>query len=241
MEVISVKIDNLIQNYCYNFLSYLYAQNGWKRTVFETSKENFIPSYVNDKKIRILISNVGNIIITCYCFSDILPAMEFIYSQFNYGRMGHYLVDTDIKIKYTVTEKYILDEFYYDVETEYKIGGGTIILNGNLATLTYENVEDGKKLYKVFSDVFYSEKNEEIRGIEDEKIEEFENIEKIEDEEVEEIRETDCILQKNEENVCISQKNEENVCILQKNEENAEKYLYSFLMFFSMIKLMEFV
>ena len=53
--VISCKINNLIRGYCSNFLSYLYKQNGWKRAVFETCKENFIPSDICCEDIRILV------------------------------------------------------------------------------------------------------------------------------------------------------------------------------------------
>ena len=98
---ITIKIDNLIRNYCYNFLSYLYLNAGWKRVIFDTSKENYIDSSVKGKKIRILIANNGTIILTCFSFTDVLLASEFIYSQFKYGRMDYYLVvdeSTSIKI-----------------------------------------------------------------------------------------------------------------------------------------------
>ena len=97
---LTIKIDNLIRNYCYNFLSYLYLNAGWKRVIFDTSKENYIDSDVKGKKIRILIANNGTIILTCSSFTDILRAGEFLQEQFRYGRMEYYLVpDDNVSIK----------------------------------------------------------------------------------------------------------------------------------------------
>ena len=92
---LTINIDNLIRNYCYNFLSYLYANAGWKRVIFDTSKENYIDSCISGKKIRILIVNNGTIILTCYCFTDILVVGEYLLSQFQYARMAYYLVPDD--------------------------------------------------------------------------------------------------------------------------------------------------
>ena len=106
-KLFTAKIDNLIQNYCYNFLSYLYISTGWKRIIFETSKENYIPSNVPNKKIRIVISNVGNILLTCHCFTYILIAIEYLVSQFEYGRMGYYIVlDDKLNIKWSMREAF---------------------------------------------------------------------------------------------------------------------------------------
>ena len=106
-KLFTAKIDNLIQNYCYNFLSYLYVSAGWKRIIFETSKENYIASNVVGKKIRIVISNVGNILLTCHCFTDILTSIEYLISQFEYGRMGYYLVlDDKVNIKWSMRETF---------------------------------------------------------------------------------------------------------------------------------------
>ena len=97
---ITIKIDNMIRNYCCNFLSYLYVAAGWKRVIFDTSKENYIDSEVKGKKIRILIANNGTIILTCFSFTDILHVGEYLLSQFQYGRMGYYLVaDDNVSIK----------------------------------------------------------------------------------------------------------------------------------------------
>ena len=114
--IISFKIDNLIRNYCSNFLSYLYSNSGWKRTIFETSKENYIPSIIEGKNIRIIISNNGKILLTCYCFFDIIKSVGYIIKQFEYGRMGNYIIEdedtiydktitTIIKIKNCFNEK----------------------------------------------------------------------------------------------------------------------------------------
>ncbi len=106
-KLFTCKIDNLIQNYCYNFLSYLYVAAGWKRIIFETSKENYIASNVSGRKIRIVISNVGSILLTGYCFTDLLTGIEYLISQFEYGRMGYYIVLNDkFSIKWVMTETF---------------------------------------------------------------------------------------------------------------------------------------
>lgn len=106
---ITIKIDNFIRNYCYNFLSYLYANAGWKRVIFDTSKENYIDSYIKDKKIHVLISNNGTVILTCYCFTDILLVGEYLHSQFQYGRMAYYLVPDD-KVSIKISGDFLNEE-----------------------------------------------------------------------------------------------------------------------------------
>ena len=106
---LTINVDNLIRNYCYNFLSYLYANAGWKRVIFDTSKENYIDSYVSGKKIRVLIANNGTIILTCYCFTDILLVGEYLFSQFQYGRMAYYLVPDD-KVSIKISGDFLNEE-----------------------------------------------------------------------------------------------------------------------------------
>ena len=106
---LTINIDNLIRNYCYNFLSYLYANAGWKRVIFDTSKENYIDSCISGKKIRILIANNGTIILTCYCFTDILILGEYLHSQFQYGRMAYYLVPDD-KVSIKISGDFLNEE-----------------------------------------------------------------------------------------------------------------------------------
>ena len=160
--VISCKINNLIRGYCSNFLSYLYKQNGWKRAVFETCKENFIPSEICCEDIRILIANNGDISLTCYCLFDVLRALEYINEQFVYARMGNYLVmdsETEIKMKYTTT----IDMFDYHFEeketlvTQY----GEIEMYKQKATLTYEKWENGKDLIELFYSALHEDEDSE--------------------------------------------------------------------------------
>ena len=106
---ITIKIDNFIRNYCYNFLSYLYANAGWKRVIFDTSKENYIDSCISNKKIRVLISNNGTVILTCYCFTDILLVGDYLLSQFQYARMAYYLVPDD-KVSIKISGDFLNEE-----------------------------------------------------------------------------------------------------------------------------------
>lgn len=113
LESVSLIVSNLIKKPCKNFLSYLYKYNGWKRAVLGTSKECFIPSYVEDKEIRILISEQKIIYVKGCCFTDILKAFEFIEEQFKYGKIDTYLDSVDMNIKTNYV--YNLDLEVYDI------------------------------------------------------------------------------------------------------------------------------
>lgn len=164
---ISIQIDNMIRNYCYNFLSYLYANKGWKRVIFDTSKENIISSYIEEKEIRIIISNTGRILIRCHCFMDTIKAMEFIESEFQYGRMKHYLfADSEVKITKKFTNKIKLRDYFYETQTVYKTEIGEIILSEDYATLIYTEYENGKDLMDVLLSVFNDQSSEEFKDFE---------------------------------------------------------------------------
>ena len=160
--VISCKINNLIRNYCNNFLSYLYKQNGWNRTAFETCKEKFIPSNIPGEEIRILISNTGTISLTCYCLFDVLKALEYINEQFEYGRMGYYLVmdeNTEIKTSYTTTID--MKEYDFDEKESLTTKYGKVEMYGQIATLTYDKWENGKELIELIN-MALEEKEDEM-------------------------------------------------------------------------------
>jgi len=163
-KMITLKIDNLIQGYCKNFLSYLYKDRGWKRAVFETCKENYIPSDIDQEMIRILISNDAKIMITCYCVFDVINSIEFIMSEFKYGRMGYYIVmDETTEIDVTFTENHYLKDYYFDKEEVSETEFGTILLHKKNATLTYTDVDDGRILKDIlFSAIQEEEEEEEI-------------------------------------------------------------------------------
>ena len=156
--VISFKIDNLIQNYCNNFLSYLYTNHGWKRTIFDTCKENYIESEIESKKIRILISNGGEILLTCYCVFDIIKSMEFIISEFKYGRMEYYIIlDENTTIDKTFTTVIKMQDYFYEKEEICETDFGKISLFEYNSTLTYKDWEDGKDLIDLFLSAMYDE------------------------------------------------------------------------------------
>ena len=167
--VISCKIKNFVRGYCSNFLSYLYKQNGWKRAVFETCKENFICSDTCCEEIRILISNSGDISLTCYSLFDVLNALEYINEQFVYARMGNYLVmddETEIKVNYTTTTD--MNEYYFDEKETLVTQYGEIEMHNQTANLIYDKWENGKHLIELF----YSALDEDDTvSIEDEYIE----------------------------------------------------------------------
>ena len=129
---LTINIDNLIRNYCYNFLSYLYANAGWKRVIFDTSKENYIDSCISGKKIRILIANNGTIILTCYCFTDILLVGEYLHSQFQYARMAYYLVPDD-KVSIKISGDFLNEEaeVFNKVENVQNVENGKLNLESN--------------------------------------------------------------------------------------------------------------
>ena len=165
--VISCKIKNFIRGYCANFLSYLYKQNGWKRAVFETCKENFISSEICCEEIRILISNSGDISLTCYCLFDVLKALEYINEQFIYARMGNYLVmdnETEIKMKYTTTID--MTDYYFSEKETLVTQYGKIEMHKQKAVLIYDKWENGKDLIELFYSALHEEESIEEEYIE---------------------------------------------------------------------------
>ena len=153
--IISIKINNLIRNYPSNFLSYLYLKNGWKRTIFDMGKEIFIP--INDNNIRIVITNTGSILLTCYNVSDILICLNFIISEFEYGSLSYIIHnDDDIEtIKNFQTSILLDDEFNIDSE-ELKYDYGTISISNSVAILKYNSFEDGDRLISTVKDIYFN-------------------------------------------------------------------------------------
>lgn len=154
--VISINIDNLIRGYCSNFLSYLYLTYGWKRTMFEMGKEVFIPSNIEGKENRIVVMNNGTIILTCYSAFDALNCMEFIISQFKYGRMSSYCVlddEVNIKTKFTVTMS--LNDFYYSEKGNLNNQYGNISISNSVATLTSDSYENSCELVNIVRDIYF--------------------------------------------------------------------------------------
>lgn len=169
---ISLTITGLIRNYWSNFLSYLYLKNGWKRTMFEISKENIISD-----NIRIIITNTGTIILTCYSMGDILTAMEFIVNEFEYARMSHYLIyDEKVIIKTSYVTTIVLDGYCYETSEYLTSKYGTCGIYKNIVTLKYDSYEDGYFLICNIRDVFFSSPNIENTGnIREKKIEKIES------------------------------------------------------------------
>lgn len=158
MQIVSVKvnIDNLIKNPCKNFLSYLYKKRGWERAILRTSKENWIDSYMEDKQIRILISNTGNIKIHGFCVMDILKGIGFVESEFKYGKIDCYLNSDDMQVKKefeAVVDLSCWGDYEFE-SRELKSECGRINMDGNRAMLSFNTLEDGEKLKDVLVEVF---------------------------------------------------------------------------------------
>lgn len=162
-QIIDIKIDNLIRKHCSNFLSYLYANLGWKRTMFDMAKEAFIDSscvhtkHTENNKCRIVITETAIIQLKCYNVIDILNCMEFIYNSFEYGRMSYYLVfDHQVVVKSTFIDTIKIAEYNYSVIETMKSDFGLISLLNNEATITYTIYENGNILRNIIRDVFLS-------------------------------------------------------------------------------------
>lgn len=148
---IHIRIDGLIRDYCSNFLSYLYLKRGWKRTMFNIGKENVI-----DEKTRIIITNVGIIMITCSSMANLLETIEFLVNEFEYGRMKNYLVwneNTTIKTNYITTIP--LSDYCYEEKEDLISDYGTCSIYKNLITLKYESYDNGYLLISKIRDVFF--------------------------------------------------------------------------------------
>jgi hypothetical protein len=216
---ISVKIDNLIQNYCYNFLSYLYKEQGWKRAVFETCKENYIESNIKGKQIRIIITSDAKIMLTCYCLFDVIKSIEFIMSEFKYGRMGYYIVMNEKTVIDTIfTSTYYLTDYIFDKEEISYTKFGKIVFFKNEAILTYTNWEDGEILKDIL-----------VTAMQDE--EEIYEEEKEEEKEEKQIQEEQIIIQ--DEQIIIRDDEE------QTKTNNNEKIILSVLILWSIVRLNE--
>ena len=149
---LSFTIEGFIKNYCSNFLSYLYVSHNWKRSIFDTCKENYI--HVSPlKKIKILISESAVIVITCSYFTDLLFAIEFLESEFKYARMHHYLnsdsKNSDYHFSLTGTEDYIINDTFHETYSE----KGISILNNNLK-ITYNSYSELCDLREIISNIF---------------------------------------------------------------------------------------
>ena len=153
---ISLTIKNLIRNYCYNFLGYLYSNKGWTKTLL-TGKENSITSTISDKNIRILITHDGTIILTCYSMEDILKSIEFIIEQFQYGRMESYCVfDDSVNISNHFISVFNIDNDFSNTE-KFVNNYGDVEINENVVTLKYNDYEKGIKLISIVKNMFKKE------------------------------------------------------------------------------------
>jgi len=158
---ISIKIENLIRNPCSNFLSYLYAENGWKRSMLNMAKECYVESLIYNHKSRIQIIENGTILLTCSCIFDVLICMEFIIHQFESARMYYLVWDKETRIIYDFTYDLIF-ETNYDYEKHIiEEENGMIVINNNIATLTFKNYEDGYDLINTARELFQENKNDE--------------------------------------------------------------------------------
>jgi len=84
--------------------------------------------------------------------------MEFIISEFKYGRMGYYIVmDEKTSIDKTFTTVIEMQDYFYDKEEICETGFGKITLFEYNAKLTYKDWEDGKDLIELFISAMYEE------------------------------------------------------------------------------------
>jgi hypothetical protein len=157
--VMNITIDNMIRNYCYNFLSYLYSSMGWKRALLETSKELYIDSLLESskddtrEKIRIVITQDGKIFLRCYTMGDILLAIETIESHFAYGRMKYYLFnDENVKVKTQFTSTLQLEQgpHFEFLKERIHLIGDQFKLNDDILEIKYSSYEEGKHLFNTF-------------------------------------------------------------------------------------------
>ena len=162
--MISLKVDGLIQNYCENFLSYLYKKRGWRRTMLDLAKENEIESYIETEKIKIRITNTGKIFITCSCLFDILIALEYLESEMRYGRIEYLKWTDNVFIDTDFVSEIKLNGYWYLTESFKETPLGSIRIFEDTAICKYKTYEDGEKLVKTIRDVYFQEK----KGEEDE-------------------------------------------------------------------------
>lgn len=200
-------IENLIVGYCYNFLSYLYQQRGWKRVALDTCKQLVFDD------IKITISQSGSVIINAFCFLDILKAIEKIEEEFTYGRMHYYLVYSEkVTISTNYTDTYRLKEYIVPEETEVPTEWGTIYMNDSIMKFKYNNVKNGEMLRNTVMETFLEKPQHTYES-------------------------------KQNMNVQVLDEKEEPIIDYADNNEveNPEKYLYTLMFVFSLIKLGEYI
>ncbi len=150
---LTFKIEGFIENYCSNFLSYLYTSYNWKRCAFDTCKENLVTVSSGkanlNRQIKIMISETAVIVITCNYFTDLLWAIEFIEAQFKYGRMAYYLNVNNAKISFIGTEQYVINDDFHESYSE----KGIYITNDNLK-LTYQSEKEREELRDIVTNIF---------------------------------------------------------------------------------------
>lgn len=163
---IKIKVKNLIKNPCKKFLSYLYESRGWKRVIFDTSKECYIDSYIGEEKIRIVVVNNCDILIYGHCMFDIVLAMEHLIKEFKYGRIYGYLSDKNIEIIKEFGYEIDLGKYgYNNFDEQISVPEGSIRLENDRAIINFSQYENGKILNEAVMDVFAPKKIEEEENL----------------------------------------------------------------------------
>jgi len=223
---ITFKVENLIQGYCYNFLSYLYVNREWKRCVFDSCKEKYINSSVSDKKIRILISNTGVIMISTFSYLDLCLAMEHVISEFAYGRMEYYLVlSSEVKVSLLGSQKFSCDKYKFASYIE-----PGIALDGSNVTISFSSYEDQCELREIIT-VFEKEETESKKTEKSEKLEPFDP------KETEDVNETI----ENPDTKEIEPETPIPKMTKTKSDLESEKYMVAALFVYSLSKLVEYM
>ena len=145
---VKVDIDNLIKP-CRNFLSYFSSKRGWKKNIFDITKDIYIDSYIINQQINIQIRKSGQICIKGKCVFDILIAMEYLEKELIYAG---FKILPDFSCKCNFVGKMMLNGYDFNDELYSEIG--RINLNKDVANLHFKNYTDGKVLQKVVNDTF---------------------------------------------------------------------------------------
>ena len=107
------------------------------------------------------------IFLTCYSISDLFESLEFIVSEFEYGKMKHYILyDSEViyKTLFEITFPYETDE-EITISKNISIGGNAIRIKADSYDEAKELVNIVREIY--FSDIPKDEANED-ENIEDE-------------------------------------------------------------------------